>query len=512
VISKLLKQILSDRDNFYDEPLLDPNSLPQKSASEQPFTVSVVIPAYNAQASILACLTSIEQSSFNINYHNRLEVIVVDDGSTDNTWKSINDSDLSLNLTTIRQTNHGQAQALNTGISTAKGDIIISCDSDMVLEYYTIEHFASAHKKTPNALFTGFRQNISETDPRVNPHLIRKNGSHIGPFFSNDERIIFTVPGWPSNMCLASDHFRKLGKLHSLWMPDNDAWLLPDMVIGALFSLSRSVFNKIGGYDERLIGWGCTDSYLAAKAIGANQYIIPLYPASGLHINHPIRLANRNLQYKRNRKLFFKFIETTRVDSHPNWLVHAKNRIVESFIKNLSRPVLKHRIKVLRKDRVEDKLIRIDQFLALGQYHMALAYIRSEVKENNNAEIQYRLAKTLSGMNQYKKAIYILEKITLPIKSVPKVKIELVINQAAEGNFKSAQKTLKELAKNFPRTHELLYWQNRPTEKHIKQGQKFFDQGFYQIAIRCFEAALIINPYNKIALKYRNLCTKVLFH
>lgn len=504
--SKLLKQTISERDNFYGEPLLDPNALPQKATSEQPLTVSVVIPAYNAQTSILACLTSIEQSSFNINYQNRLEVIVVDDGSTDNTWKNINDSDLSLNLTTIRQANHGQAQALNTGISVAKGDIIISCDSDMVLGYYTIENFAAAHKKTPNALFTGFRQDTPGTDPRVNPSLIRKNGSHIGSFFSNDERIIFTIPGWPSNMCLASDHFRKLGKLHSLWMPDNDAWLLPDMVIGALFSLSRSVFNKIGGYDERLIGWGCTDSYLAAKAIGANQYIIPLYSTSGLHINHPIRLANRELQYKRNRKLFFKFIETTRADSHPNWLIHAKNRIVESFTKSPSQSVLKRKIKVLGKNRVEDKLIRIDQLLSLGQYPMAFAYIRNETKKSNNTEIQYRLAKTLSGMNQYKEAIYIFENITLPNKLLPKAKIELAINQAAEGNFRLAQKTLKELAKNFPLTPELSYWQNCPAEKHIKQGQKFFDQGFYKISIRCFEAALITEPNNGLALKYRKIC------
>ena len=56
--SKLLRQVISERDNFYGEPLLDLNVLPQKTSSE-PLTVSVVIPAYNVQLSILACLTAI---------------------------------------------------------------------------------------------------------------------------------------------------------------------------------------------------------------------------------------------------------------------------------------------------------------------------------------------------------------------------------------------------------------------------------------------------------------------
>jgi len=509
--SKLLKQVISERDNFYGELLLDPNALPQKTSLE-PLTVSVVIPAYNVQPSILACLTAIEQSSFNINHQNKLEVIVVDNGSTDDTWKIIKESKLSLNLTAIRQTNRGQAQALNTGIYVAKGNIIISCDSDMILEYYTIEHFAAAHKKTPNALFTGFRQDMPVTDPRVNPNLIKKNGSHIGSFFANDERIAFPVPGWPSNMCLASDHFRKLGKWHSLYMPDNDEWLLLDMVIGALFSLSRSVFNEIGGYDERLIGWGCTDGYLAAKAIGANQFIIPLYPASGLHVNHPIRLANRELQYKRNRRLFFKFIETTKIDNHPNWLIHAKDRIVESFHRSPKRPIPKREIAALPKNDMENKLIRMDQLLALGQYTKTLTYIEGEMKRNNNPEVEFRLAKALSGMNQHKEAIRILEEIALPNELLPKVKVELAINQAADGNFESARKTFKDLARSFPQNPELSYWQNCPAEKHIKQGEKFFEQKFYQIARRCFEAALINNPYDKTASKYRNLCTRLLSH
>ncbi len=341
--AKTLKQVIAEKSNDYTSleekykkntgnSLLDPNIKPVEVESTKPLTVSVVIPAYNTQPSILACLASMEQSSFNIKHTDRLQVIVVDDGSKDDTWNVVKNSDFSLNLRLIRQKNHGQAQALNTGISVAKGDIIISCDSDMVLSYYTIEHFVTAHQQIPNALFTGFRKNTPKTDPRVNCELIRKNGTHRESFFKNDERIVFPVSGWPNNMCVASNNYKNLGEAHGLWMPDNDAWLLPDMVIGALFSLSRSVFKEIGGYDERLIGWGCTDSYLAAKAIGAGQYIIPLYSASGLHISHSVRLENKQIQYEANRKLFFKFIETIEIDSHPDWLTQAKDRIVESFV------------------------------------------------------------------------------------------------------------------------------------------------------------------------------------
>jgi glycosyltransferase involved in cell wall biosynthesis len=509
-MSKILKDAISEEDNFYGKPLLNPTLLPKNKFSKK-LSVSIVIPAYNSQQSILACLTSIEQSGFNINHQNKLEVIVVDDGSEDKTWKIIKESNLSLNLIALRQNKNGQAQALNTGLSVAENDIVISCDSDMVLGHHAIEHFMFAHNEIPNALFAGFRQYTNKNDPRVNPDFIKRNGNYLGSLFSNDERFVFPVPGWPNNMCLASDHFRKLGNFNNLLMPDNDAWLLPDMVIGALFSLRRSVFKEIGGYDERLIGWGCTDAYLAAKAIGAKQYIIPLYTASGLHINHPVRLENRVQQYKKNRKLFFKFIEATKVNNHPNWLINAKSRIIESIINNPKKLVSKQKRTIKSKIETIETRTKLDQLLLLGQYKKVLSLINFDKKIFNEPDIQLRLSKALSGINQYKKAIYILKNITSSRELLPCIKTELAINQAAEGQFESAQKTLNELSKNFPQTPELLYWQYCPLEKHIEQGQKFFDQGFYQIAIRCFEAASIIDPLNKVALKYRNLCIKALF-
>src|SRR3989304_2182263 len=67
--------------------LLDPFLLPVPISSKDLPTVSIIIPTWNAGETILACLTSIERSSFNLQYRERLQVVVVDDGSTDETWE-----------------------------------------------------------------------------------------------------------------------------------------------------------------------------------------------------------------------------------------------------------------------------------------------------------------------------------------------------------------------------------------------------------------------------------------
>lgn len=104
--------------------------------------VSVIIPAYNADKHIARSIdTALGQSFLN------LEIIVVDDGSTDRT-SSIIDwyAEQYNNLVVIHQRNLGVAAARNAGIMSAKGDYIAFLDSDDMFRpdminrlYYTIE-------------------------------------------------------------------------------------------------------------------------------------------------------------------------------------------------------------------------------------------------------------------------------------------------------------------------------------------------------------------------------------
>lgn len=89
------------------------------------YSVSVIIPAYNNGRFIKSALESV----FNQNYTEELlEVIVVDDGSTDNTREIL--KKYMDKIIYVYQENKGIASARNTGISYAKGEIITFLDSD----------------------------------------------------------------------------------------------------------------------------------------------------------------------------------------------------------------------------------------------------------------------------------------------------------------------------------------------------------------------------------------------
>jgi len=98
---------------------------------EQKNAISVVIPAFNAERSILKTLKSIQEQSAKCE-----EIIVVDDGSRDGTMEVARP--LASNV--IRTENRGPAAARNTGIRQASGDIIALIDSDCEADRTWIEN------------------------------------------------------------------------------------------------------------------------------------------------------------------------------------------------------------------------------------------------------------------------------------------------------------------------------------------------------------------------------------
>ena len=88
--------------------------------------VSIIIPAYNVGHVISNCLETVVSQTFK-----DLEIIVVDDGSTDDTGKIINEyAALDSRIVPFHQENKGVSSARNMALSVASGEYIVFVDSD----------------------------------------------------------------------------------------------------------------------------------------------------------------------------------------------------------------------------------------------------------------------------------------------------------------------------------------------------------------------------------------------
>ena len=118
--------------------------------------ISVVIPMYNAEKTIVKCL----QSVVNQLPKEELEVIVVDDGSQDNSLEIvesfINKNDYNIRI--IKQENRGVSSARNVGIKSSSYELIALIDSDDVWLKGKLIHQISILKKY-NADFIGTLHN-----------------------------------------------------------------------------------------------------------------------------------------------------------------------------------------------------------------------------------------------------------------------------------------------------------------------------------------------------------------
>ena len=121
--------------------------------------ISVVIPAYNASATLERCLTSIASSTVQ-----PLECLVVDDGSTDESAQIA----ASFGATVVATGGpYGPAHARNLGCRYAKGDILLFVDADVVLHSDAIEIFEQRFNERPELAAAIGTYDDSPADPSL---------------------------------------------------------------------------------------------------------------------------------------------------------------------------------------------------------------------------------------------------------------------------------------------------------------------------------------------------------
>ncbi len=237
--------------------------------------VSIIIPAYNAESTIAETLNSVLHQSYT-----DFEIIIVNDGSTDNTEKVIQSfSDDRIKY--FFQTNKGQCAANNFGLSKAIGNYIKFFDADDVMNSKHIEAQFEKIKNKHNTIASckwGRFYNDDFTSAKFIPESVWKSLPTLdwlktalaqrhcmmgGCLWLIPKTILDKVGGWNENLSLNND-FEFSTRL--LLAADNvvfaeDALLYYRTIGGNTLSKSSSFINFNAAYESNLLG--C--SYLLAK-------------------------------------------------------------------------------------------------------------------------------------------------------------------------------------------------------------------------------------------------------
>ena len=127
--------------------------------SDKSIQVSIIIPVYNEDKSILEVLKRIHAT---VDSQNNFEIIVINDGSTDNTLKVLEENKNLYNQLITYERNYGKGNAIKKGLEASKSKYIFFQDADLEYDPIDINKFTKLINRFEPDLIIGSRFNYSE--------------------------------------------------------------------------------------------------------------------------------------------------------------------------------------------------------------------------------------------------------------------------------------------------------------------------------------------------------------
>ncbi|WP_066494954.1 glycosyltransferase family 2 protein [Abyssisolibacter fermentans] len=247
--------------------------------------ISIVIPTYNKYKYLEATLKSLEkQNVIDLKY----EIIIVDDGSTDETKEIITSCmDKNPNIKYYHQKNQGRSIARNTGIKVSKGKYILFLDDDRIV----CEDFVQAHY---DCLKQGSNKKIISLGARYN--IYRSN------FEKKHKEFVDMIDNNTSEFTQKSRLAYYWRKIQKGFENKEIAWIT--FTTGNV-GMSKEFLLQVGSFDERFKGWGLEDTELGYRLFKAGGIFVKNDCAKNYHIEHARNKKVREEDEKRNHELFY---------------------------------------------------------------------------------------------------------------------------------------------------------------------------------------------------------------
>ncbi len=262
------------------------------------FLISVIVPTYNRSQLLTYTLQSLIGQTMN---KADFEVVIVDDGSTDDTFDMIKTYEGLLNFKYVYQIDKGYrpASARNLGIRVAEGGICMFIDSGIIVKSDCLKQHLRAHNQhgTDLALvgYTyGWGADETALTASINPH--------------DADASIAKLVEMGNIWDIRENIYRKYqDKIHDLVVP----WTL---FYGGHFSTSTQALFEVGLFDENYDGnWGTEDQDLGYRLHLANKEIMLCRDAVVLHLPHESDSAAKEREGFANCQYFnhkFQTLET----------------------------------------------------------------------------------------------------------------------------------------------------------------------------------------------------------
>mgnify|MGYP005989041965 CR=1 FL=1 len=265
--------------------------------------ITVIIPTYNREKLLDKTIHSVLNQSLSVD-----EIIIVDDGSVDNT-KNLVDSFNNEKVKYIFQTNKGVSSARNTGIKSASNPWICFLDSDDIWNEDKIQKQINFHTDNPHILF-------SHTDElwMFNNKIIKQKKHQLKP----------------SGFCFEEN--------------------IPNTLIGAsTIMIHKKIFDDVGLFDESLIA--CEDYDLWLRIL--SKYELGLIDEKLI-----TKIAGHDNQLSFSTKLMDKY-RISALQKHLN--SPYKNAIIQEIVKKcdiLIKGAIKHNNKEIEEEYTKLKMLR----------------------------------------------------------------------------------------------------------------------------------------------------------